>query len=157
LDGLAAAAKLAKPASNAFLEAAAAAAAVSSPSADAQAAGADSGGGLWVAQGQEAVLISTIVGGNRAMRSGAGIYVDKGASLELQNEQAGPTAVSYNNCTAGSGGALFMNDKSKLLAVQAALNNNRVGGCWADEQCVEPSRLGQPLPCLHKPTYQLPP
>jgi hypothetical protein len=125
LKTLAAAAALARPASDAFLQAAAAAA--SSPAEGAQAAGADIGGGIWVASGQEAVLVSTVVGGNRAARSGAGIYLDKGAYLELTSSDAGRTAVSHNNCTAGSGGALFMSDGSELLAIEAALSNNRVG------------------------------
>eukprot|EP00883_Tetradesmus_obliquus_P013860 jgi/Sobl393_1/6836/SZX62898.1 len=123
MKGMSAAAALAKPASDALLAAAAAAAA--SPAAEPQAAGADIGGGLWVARDQEAVLISSTVGGNRAVRAGAGVYLDKGAYLELSSSAAGTTAVSHNNCTAGSGGALFMNDKSELLAVEATLSNNR--------------------------------
>jgi hypothetical protein len=127
LQSLAAAAALARPASDAFLGAAAAA--TLSPAEGAPAAGTDIGGGIWVASGQEAVLVSTVVGGNRAARSGAGIYVDKGAYLELGGSEAGRTVVSHNNCTAGSGGGLFMNDKSELVAFEAALSNNRVG-CW---------------------------
>jgi hypothetical protein len=128
LKGLSAAAKLSKPASDAFL--AAAAAAASSPAEDPQAASTENGGGLFVASSQSAVLISSIVGGNRADRAGAGVYLDKGASLELSSSpEGGPAAVSHNNCTAGSGGALFMNENSKLLAEEAALSSNRVRGC----------------------------
>jgi hypothetical protein len=126
LKNLAEAAALAKPTSDAFL--AAAAAAASSPAqGTAQAPGTDSGGGISVARGQEAVLISTKVGGNRAARAGAGVYVDKGAYLELGSSDAGRTTVSHNNCTAGSGGGLFVQDESELLAIEATLSNNRVG------------------------------
>ncbi|WIA09254.1 hypothetical protein OEZ85_008662 [Tetradesmus obliquus] len=123
MKGMSAAAALAKPASEALLAAAAAAAA--SPAAEPEAAGTDIGGGLWVARDQEAVLISSTIGGNRAVKAGAGVYLDKGAHLELSSSEAGMTAVSHNNCTAGSGGALFMNDKSELLAIEATLSSNR--------------------------------
>ncbi|WIA09259.1 hypothetical protein OEZ85_008667 [Tetradesmus obliquus] len=123
MKGVLAAAALAKPASGVFL--AAAATAASSPAEKGQAASTDAGGGLWVAAGQQAVLISSIVGGNRAVKSGAGVQLDKGASLEIRSSAAGTTAVSHNNCTAGSGGALFMANSASLLAVEAKLNNNR--------------------------------
>lgn len=118
------------------------------------AAAAEKGGGLYVAAAQRAYVSGSVISGNRASSSGAGVYLDRNAALQLRPVAAGAgdsaaaaaggggvlgSSVSYNNCTGGSGGGAFMDEGSTLDAADATWSNNQVGGV---AQRDKPSVLG---------------
>lgn len=105
----------------------------------AAAAAAEKGGGLYIAAEQSARIAGSALSGNRASSSGAGVYLDRKAVMAVTAAAASastagvssgskPVAsfVSYNNCTGGSGGGLFMEEGTTLAAADTVWSNNQV-------------------------------
>jgi hypothetical protein len=111
----------------------------------ANAAVAEKGGGLYIADDQKALVSGSIISGNRASSSGAGVYLDRKAVLQLRAATADAaagsvraagsaagaggvvaSAVSWNNCTGGSGGGAFMDESSEVDAADTTWSNNQV-------------------------------
>jgi hypothetical protein len=109
---------------------------------------AEKGGGLYIAADQKALVSGSFISGNRASSSGAGVYLDRSAVLTLRGAAAAgaaagsvravgsaagaaggvvASAVSWNNCTGGSGGGAFMDESSEVDAADTTWSNNQVG------------------------------
>lgn len=83
--------------------------------------GADKGGGVYVADYQSAVIVNSSVDSNVATNQGGGVYLGKGARLQVLG-----VAGSVSNCTAGYGGALYLDDGAVLSATSVTWSNNQV-------------------------------